>query len=215
MRPFSDYLAEFGHGLLLTVELTAWSFVGAAAVAVVIVAFRVSPVRPLRMFGTAYVELFQNIPLLVWLVLLVFGLPEIGIKFDLFTTGVIGTALYSASYYAEALRSGVNTVSKGQAEAARALGLSFGQSLGTIILPQALRSIVQPLGNITIGLMMNTALTGAGAGVVELTEVANRVNLDLAEPILIFTAVGVVYGLLALVISTISGALERKLVIHR
>lgn len=215
MRPFSEYVGDFAHGLLLTIELTASSVVVAALVAIVIVAFRVSPIRPLRLFGTAYVELFQNIPLLVWLVFLVFGLPEIGIRFDLFTTGVLGTALYSASYYAETLRSGVNSVSVGQAEAARALGMGVLQSLGSIILPQALRSVIQPLGNITIGLLMNTALTGAGAGLVDLTEVANRANLELAQPVVIFAGVGVMYGLLALVISTTSGALARKLVIHR
>ncbi|QWF78599.1 amino acid ABC transporter permease [Amycolatopsis sp. CA-230715] len=215
MRPFSEYLGDFANGLLVTIELTASSFLVAALIAVVLVAFRVSPIRPLRLFGTAYVHLFQNIPLLVWLVFLVFGLPEIGVKFDLFTTGVLGTGLYSASYYAETLRSGVNSVPLGQVEAARALGMSVAGSFGSIILPQALRSVVQPLGNVTIGLLMNTALTGAGAGLVDLTEVANRVNLEVTQPVVIFVGVGVMYGLLALGISTTSGALARKLVIHR
>lgn len=214
MNVVVEHLPAFAEGLLATVELTALSFVGAALLALVIVSCRVAPVRPLRAFGTAYVELFQNIPLLVWIILFVFGLPEIGVQFGLFTTAVLATAMYSAAYYAEAVRTGINTVAAGQAEAARALGLGFRQSLTHVVLPQALRSVIQPLGNLMIMLLMNTALAAA-AGVVELTATANRVNLQVAEPILIFVSAGVVYGLLALCISAVTGLLERKLVIHR
>ncbi|WP_116048698.1 amino acid ABC transporter permease [Amycolatopsis palatopharyngis] len=214
MNVVFDHADEFGEGILRTLQLAGSSFAGAALVAIVIVSCRVAPVRPLRMFGTAYVELFQNIPLLVWIILFVFGLPEIGIQFDLITTAVIAIGLYQGAYYAEALRTGINTVARGQAEAARALGLGFRQSLAQVILPQALRSVIQPLGNLTIMLLMNTALAAA-AGVVELTAAANRINLQVADPILIFVSAGVAYGLLALCISGVTGYLERRLVIHR
>ncbi|MBN6035606.1 amino acid ABC transporter permease [Amycolatopsis sp. 195334CR] len=209
-----DNSGAFAEGVVTTVELTALSFVGALAIALVVVTFRVSPVKPLRLFGTAYVEIFQNVPLLLWILFFVFGLPKLGIQFELFTTAVLAVSMYSAAYYAEALRTGINTVATGQAEAARALGLGFGQSLRWVILPQALRSVVQPLGNLTVMLLMNTALA-AGAGLVELSTAANRVNLVEAEPILIFTGAAVVYALLALVITTVTRLLERRLVIHR
>ncbi|SFB60061.1 amino acid ABC transporter membrane protein 1, PAAT family [Amycolatopsis marina] len=214
MNVVFEHAGEFGEGILRTLQLAGSSFAGAAVVAIVIVCCRVAPVRPLRAFGTAYVELFQNIPLLVWIILFVFGLPEIGIQFDLITTAVIAIALYQGAYYAEALRTGINTVASGQAEAARALGLGFRQSLAQVILPQALRSVIQPLGNLTIMLLMNTALAAA-AGVVELAASASRVNNVESDPIVIFTAAGVAYGLLALLISTVFGVLERRLVIHR
>ncbi|MDQ0378892.1 amino acid ABC transporter permease [Amycolatopsis thermophila] len=214
MSGWTDHLGEFAEGVLNTVLLTVFSTLGAVLVALVITAFRICPVRPLRAFGTGYVELFQNIPLAVWLVLFVFGLPMVGISFELFPTAVLATALYMASYYAETLRSGINAVSSGQAEAARALGLGFGQSLRAVILPQALRTIIQPLGNVTIQLLMNTALAAA-VGVVELTEATNRVNLVLAEPLPLYVGAGVCYAVLAMVISSGAGVLERKLVIPR
>ncbi|RZQ61797.1 amino acid ABC transporter permease [Amycolatopsis suaedae] len=214
MNALLDHLDEFAEGALFTVELFALSAVGAFVIALFIVAFRVAPVTPLRMFGTAYVEVFQNVPLLAWLVIFVFALPEIGIQFDLFTTAVIAISMYSAAYYAETLRTGINTVATGQAEAARALGLGFGASLRSVVLPQALRSVIQPLGNVTVALLMNTALAGA-VGVVELTTTTNRINLIEAEPIVLFTGAGVLYALLAVVITVVTGLLERKLVIHR
>ena len=141
MSALLDHLPEFWQGLIVTLQLIAASFVGAVVWASLITAMRVSPVGVLRGIGTAYVETFQNLPLLVLLVLAVFGLPEIGIKASLLVTAVVVIALYEAAYIAEALRSGVNAVAVGQGEAARALGLTFGQSLRHVVLPQALRTV--------------------------------------------------------------------------
>ncbi|MFC7647222.1 amino acid ABC transporter permease [Streptosporangium lutulentum] len=179
-----------------------------------ITAMRVSPVGVLRGIGTAYVETFQNLPLLVLLVLAVFGLPEIGIKASLLVTAVVVIALYEAAYIAEALRSGVNSIAVGQGEAARALGLTFGQSLRHVVLPQALRTVIQPMGNIFIALTMNTALAGA-VGVVDLTAAANRVNLMEAQPIPIFVGAGLAYALIAACVGLVTGRLERRLVMVR
>src|SRR4051794_36952645 len=122
MSAFLDHLPEFWQGLIVTLQLTAASFAGAAVAGLVITAMRVSPVPVLRGIGTAYVETLQNLPLLVLLVLAVFGLPEIGIQAGLLVTAMVVIALYEGAYIAEALRSGVNAVSSGQGEAARALG---------------------------------------------------------------------------------------------
>ncbi|AWS47185.1 amino acid ABC transporter permease [Streptosporangium sp. 'caverna'] len=214
MSAFLDHLPEFWEGLIVTLQLIAASFVGAVVVGVAITAMRVSPVGVLRGIGTAYVETFQNLPLLVLLVLAVFGLPEIGIKASLLVTAVVVIALYEAAYIAEALRSGVNAIAVGQGEAARALGLTFGQSLRHVVLPQALRTVIQPMGNIFIALAMNTALAGA-VGVVDLTAAANRVNLMEAQPIPIFIGAGLAYALIAACAGFVTGRLERRLVMIR
>jgi glutamate transport system permease protein len=214
MNVITDHLGEFGDGLLLTVELTLLSLAGALAAGIAVAAMRVSPVRVLRAAGMAYVEVLQNIPLLVWLVIAVFGLPEIGVIAGLFTTSVVVIALYQGAYTAEAIRSGINAVPAGQGEAARALGLTFVQSLRLVVLPQALRTVVQPLGNIAIMTLMNTALAAA-VGVVELTAAANRVNLAEAQPIWIFVTAGLAYMALSAVFGLVTGGLERKLAIQR
>lgn len=214
MSVLLDHLPEFWQGLVVTLQLTVASFIGAAVLGVLITAMRVGPVGVLRALGTAYVETFQNLPLLVLLVLAFFGLPEIGIKADPLTTAIVVISVYEAAYIAEALRSGVNAVGTGQGEAARALGLTFRQSLWHVILPQSLRTVVQPLGNILIALTMNTALAGA-ISVVDLTAAANRVNLLEAQPIPIFVGAGVMYALIASVIGVVTGRLERRLVMVR
>ncbi|WP_049565384.1 amino acid ABC transporter permease [Nonomuraea sp. SBT364] len=214
MSVLFDHLPELWQGLIVTLQLTAASFAGAAVLAVLVTALRVSPVRVLRAIGTAYVEAFQNLPLLVLLVLAVFGLPEIGIQAGLLPTAIVVIAVYEAAYLAEALRSGVNAVSKGQGEAARAIGLTFSQSLRHVILPQALRTVVQPIGNIFIATAMNTSLAAA-VGVVDLTAAANRVNLAEAQPIPIFVGAGLAYALIAACAGFVTGRLERRLVILR
>jgi glutamate transport system permease protein len=214
MIVITDHLGEFGDGLLLTVELTLLALAGALAAGITVAAMRVSPVRVLRAAGMAYVEVLQNIPLLVWLVIAVFGLPEIGVIAGLFTTSAVVIALYQGAYTAEAIRSGINAVPTGQGEAARALGLTFVQSLRLVGHPQALRTVVQPLGNIAIMTLMNTALAAA-VGVVELTAAANRVNLAEAQPIWIFVTAGLLYMALSGVFGLVTGGLERKLAILR
>ncbi|MEW1837040.1 amino acid ABC transporter permease [Nonomuraea angiospora] len=214
MSVLLDHLPELWQGLIVTFQLTAASFAGAAVLGALVCALRVSPVRVLRAIGTAYVESFQNLPLLVLLVLAFFGLPEIGVKAEPLVTAIVVIAVYEAAYVGEALRSGVNSVSKGQGEAARAIGLTFSQSLRHVVLPQALRTVVQPLGNIFIATTMNTALAAA-VGVVDLTAAANRVNLVEAQPIPIFVGAGLAYALIAAAVGFTTGRLERKLVILR
>ncbi|GAA0933879.1 amino acid ABC transporter permease [Nonomuraea longicatena] len=214
MSVLLEHLPELWQGLLVTFQLIAASFALAAVLGVVVTAMRVSPVPVLRALGTAYVETFQNLPLLVLLVLAFFGLPEIGIKASALVTAIVVIGVYQAAYVAEALRSGVNSVGQGQGEAARALGLTFTQSLRLVILPQALRTVVQPLGNVFIALTMNTALAGA-ISVVDLTAVANRVNLVEAQPIAIFVGAGLAYAAVAAVVGFATTRLERRLVMVR
>jgi glutamate transport system permease protein len=214
MNALTGHLGELGHGVVTTVELTAVTTLAALLIGIIIAILRIGPVPLLRTVGLVYVEVLQNLPLLALLVLFVFALPQIGITFPLFTSAAIVIAAYEGAYMAEAIRAGINTVAVGQAEAARAIGLTFSQSLRYVILPQALRAVIQPIGNICIALLMNTSLAAA-VGVVELTQAANNVNLVEAQPIEVFTGAGIAYMLMALIIGLTTGRLERKLAIVR
>lgn len=214
MRVLTDHLPELWAGIQVTLLITMIGFAGALVLGVLIAAARISPLPGLRLVGTAYVEAFQNIPLLVWLIIFVFALPVIGIIYPLVTTAIVVLILYHAAPVAEAVRTGVNTVAVGQGEAARALGFSTTQTLRKIVLPQALRAVIQPLGNIFIALTMNTALAAA-VGVVELTAAANRVNLAEAQPIAVFVGSGLVYMVITLVVGLGAGVLERRVAIRR
>ncbi|GGN17347.1 amino acid ABC transporter permease [Lentzea pudingi] len=198
------------EGFLNTVALTVLSFAVALLVGLLVAVLRIVPVPLLRGAGAVYVEVWRNVPLLAWLVLFVFGLPEVGVTMPLFWTACTAIALYEAAFVAEALRSGVRSVASGQGEAARALGLSFRQSLWHVVLPQALKRVVQPLANIAIALTMATALAGV-VGVVDMTRAAQRINLELAQPLLVFTGVGLCYLVMAAGIGFGARALERRL----
>ena len=206
-------------GLLLdaigtTLLMVLVAGVGSLLLGVLVTVARVSPIPILRRAAFLYVQFFINVPLLALLLLAVFALPDDGLILPLLPTAIIVLTVYEAAYVAEAVRSGINTVSVGQIEASRALGLTLWQSLRLIVIPQSLRAVVQPLGNVMIALAMNTALA-AVIGVVELTSRVNKINLVYAQPIEIFTAAGLVYMLIALLIGLAAGRIERKVAILR
>ncbi|MFI9274279.1 amino acid ABC transporter permease [Kitasatospora sp. NPDC052896] len=207
-------LGQLGHGLLLTLAMTGLAFAGAVLLGLLLAICRISPVPPLRLAGAGYVTAFRNIPLLVLLVLFVFGLPEVGLLYSLFTTVTLTMALYWAAFVCEVLRAGVRTVPRGQIEAARALGLTFAQSLRHVIIPQALRSMVQPLGNIFIGLALSTSLAAA-VGVPELTGQSELVTLKYDNPLTSFAVTTAIYVLITLSTGLITGRIERRVAIRR
>lgn len=205
-----DLLAGFG----VTIELTLLGFVGAVILGTLLAVFRVVPVTPLRVVGAVYVEFFRNIPLLALLVLVIFGLPDVGVTYSLFVSASMCLALSGAAFVCEAMRSGINTVPVGQAEAARAIGLTFVQSLRHVILPQAFRTMVQPLVNVFIGVALSSSLAAA-VGVSELTNRTQQLNLKYAEAVGSFLVAGVLYLLLAMTGGGVGGRLERRLAIRR
>ena len=214
MDIFVDSAGPLLQALGTTVVMAVIAGVGSLILGTLVTAARISPIPVLRTLAFGYVQFFVNVPLLVLLILAVFVLPDAGIIGPLAPTAVIVLALYEAAYVAEAIRSGVNTVGSGQVEASRALGLTLGQSLRYVIIPQSVRAAVQPLGNVMIALTMNTALAAA-VGVGELTAAANKLNLVQAQPILIFSVAGLVYMALALVIGLGTGKIERRVAIKR
>jgi glutamate transport system permease protein len=205
-----DSLGFLLGGLLVTLELTALGFVGAMLLGTVLAVFRVSPVPPLRVAGAVYVEVLRNMPLLSLLVLVVFGLPDVGVTFSLFTSAAVCLAGFGAAFVCEAIRGGINAVPVGQAEAARALGFTFTQSLRHVILPPAFRTMVQPLVNIFIGIALGSSLAAA-VGVSELTNRTQLLNLQSAEAVVLFLVSGAMYLAIALLGGAVGGTLERRL----
>jgi glutamate transport system permease protein len=204
----------FAAGFRTTLALTLASFAGALAIGLVVASMRVSPVAPLRAAGTAYVEIVRNIPLLVLIFLFYFGFTKIGIRYSEFDTAVIVIAAYTGSFIAEAIRSGVNTVAQGQAEAARAIGLTFPQSLRLVVLPQALRAVVAPIGNIFVALIKNTALA-LTISVMDLGFQYQHLTHETAQPVPILLGTAVGYLALALTAGWLFSVLEHKVAIKR
>lgn len=203
-----DNLSFLANGLLTTVMLTILGFVGALVLGTIVAIFRVSPIPPLRVLGTVYVEFFRNVPLLTLLILIVFGLPDIGLLFPLFWCGVLGLVLAGSSFICETVRSGINTISVGQSEAARALGMSFWTQLRLVVLPQAFRAMVQPLVNNFIGILIGSSLAAA-VGVSDITNVTQQLNIRYAEAVVLFLISGAVYLVLALSAGGVGSWLER------
>ncbi|MEE1745526.1 MULTISPECIES: amino acid ABC transporter permease [unclassified Streptomyces] len=215
-----------GYDLLgafwVTVQLTVYSALGSLIWGTLLAGMKVSPVPLMRGFATAYVNVVRNIPLTVIMVFSSLGLYQtLGIALGAdateginFRLAVLALAAYTAAFVCEALRSGINTVPVGQAEAARALGLSFTQVLRLIILPQAFRAVVNPLSNVLIALTKNTTVASA-IGVVE----ASYLMKDMieAEAQLILIALVFAFGFIVLTLPTglILGWVSKKVAVKR
>jgi glutamate transport system permease protein len=210
-----DNLDAYRLGFLTMLALTVLASALALALGVLLAAMRVSPVPTLRGAGTAYVELVRNTPLTVVFFFAVFVLPQLDIGLSFFTFAVIAVTVYHAAFFCEAVRSGINAVGVGQAEAARSIGLTFTQSLRLVILPQALRTVVPPLINVVIALTKNTSIAAA-FGVVELTAVGTRLANANADAVLaVLAGVAVCYLVLTLPSGWLAGRLERRVAVAR
>lgn len=172
-RIFAEYRDEIFAAFWVTIKLTAYSGLGALILGTFLAAMRLSPVPMLRWLGSAYVTILRNTPLTLILLFCSFGLSQtLGITLanprsptsiadSNFRLAVLGLAVYTAAFVCESVRAGVNTVPVGQAEAARSLGLTFSQNMRTILLPQAFRSVIAPLGSVLIALTKNTTIASA------------------------------------------------------
>ncbi len=170
MRAFLETLTSnwpiFQQGFLTTIKLFLISAVGSMVLGTALGAMRVSPVPVLRGFGASYVNLIQTTPLTLVFAFLVFAVPKLDVNIDYFPSACVALIVYTAAFVCEVVRSGVNTVPAGQAEAARAIGMTFRQVLGLIVLPQAFRNIVPPMMSVQIALLKNTTIA-AGFSVLE------------------------------------------------
>jgi glutamate transport system permease protein len=209
-----DNLDDYLEAMRITAVLTLVSFAVAMVIGVVIATFRVSPVPPLRLAGTVWVEALRNTPLAVLFLLFFFGLPKVGILYSPFVSSLIILSIYTSTYVAETVRAGINSVSRGQAEAARSLGLTFSQVLARIVMPQALRTVVAPLGSVFIALIKNSGIAST-ITVLDLTGMARRLSEITARPLAVFVGAAVAYLILALPAGWAVGALERRVAIKR
>jgi aspartate/glutamate/glutamine transport system permease protein len=156
----SDHFPEFSSGFWVTIRLVAISFVIAMIVGTLVAALRVAPLKPLNWVGGLFVETFRNTPLLVLLFISFAGLRRAGVPVDAWVAGTASLGLYTAAYVAEALRSGVFAVGKGQIEASLSLGLDYPRTLRYVVLPQAFRTVIPHLGSLIIAMIKNSAIIG-------------------------------------------------------
>lgn len=196
-----------GWGLLITLRYTVITCVLGLVIGLLVALAQLSPLRPLRIIGMLFVEFFRNVPLLVWLLWSYYALPIFaGIKIGRETAGILALSLYGAAYYAEILRAGIQSLDHGQADAAKALGMSPVQAMYRIILPQAFRQMIPPLAGQTIIQMKNTTLLSV-ITIPDLLYQASYISSFTYRPMEVYTAVGIIF----LIILVPSNYLARRL----
>lgn len=207
----------------VTVQLAVYSAIGSLIWGTILAAMRVSPVPIMRGFATAYINVIRNTPLTVIIVATSLGLWQTmgatmgSDRFDTthFRLAVLGLTVYTACFVCESVRSGINTVDVGQAEAARALGLNFGQVLGLVVLPQAFRSVIGPLASVLIALTKNTTIAAA-IGVSEAALLMKEMIENEAHLLfLIFGVTALGFVLLTLPTGLILGRVATKVAVKR
>jgi glutamate transport system permease protein len=200
----------FGPFFLRTIELFVLSAVGSLIWGTILAMLRVSPVPVFRAIGTAYVTIARNTPLTLVFAFFVFAYPLLDIvKVDYFPAAVIALTVYTSAFICEVVRSGINTVPVGQAEAGRALGLTFAQILGQVVLPQALRSVVPPLISTLIALLKNTTIA-AGFSVAEAGAIRSYLSERGDNQLIGLLWVALGFIILVAVLSFVQRSLEKR-----
>jgi glutamate transport system permease protein len=221
-----DILVAFG----VTVEISVAAGVIALVLGFALAALRVSPIALGRGVGAAYVRLVRNTPLLLIMLIFAFGLPELGFRPELdvnswfglesdspllrfnvfFVFATLALGFYTASFVCEAVRSGINSIPVGQAEAARSIGMTFGQTTRQVIMPQAFRVVIPPLASTMIAMTKNSSLA-AGVGVTEAAFLMRKLTNDNGDVVLpIFVGFALGYMVLVALISLVASVLERR-----
>ncbi len=210
-RLLAEYGPAFGQALLLTWKLTILSFVPGFLLGIVITVLRLLPLPPLRFVLTGYVEIFRNIPGVALLIFIVFALPDLNVLIDYEPAVILTLTLVCSAFTADYLRAGINTVASGQIEAALSLGMRPIRIIISVVLPQALRAVVQPLTSLLIALMLSTSLASQvpfpGR---ELTALVSKIANDSAVGILAFAVAAVLYVTTGLLIGWAGATLEKK-----
>jgi glutamate transport system permease protein len=203
------------EGFWTTIRLTALSGLLSLVIGTALAIMRVCPIPPLRWAGATYVTIVRNTPLTLVFVFSTFGLPRLDVRLSFFAFAVVALTVYTSAFVCEAVRSGINSVAPGEIEAARSIGLTFGETLRQVVLPQAYRAIIPPISNVIIALTKNTSIAVAFS-VAEATSILRRLqNQDASAtfPLLVTTAAG--YLVLTLAISYAFSRLERRVAVAR
>ncbi|MEZ5091801.1 amino acid ABC transporter permease [Nocardioides sp.] len=225
MQTFIDNFATIWSGFATTLWLLFFSAILSTVMGTLLASFRVSPIPTLRAVGTSYVNVFRNTPLVLILAMTSGVMPILGLKVDIdvgfrtftsqFVLATLGLSFYTAAFVCEAVRSGVNSVALGQAEAARAIGMGFTLSLREVVLPQAFRAVIPPLTSTYIALAKNTsvvAIFGVPDAAYYMRKLGNQYASDLW---FIFIGIAAGYVLIVMAISLAGNLLERRLVVLR
>ncbi|GIO04149.1 glutamine ABC transporter permease [Brevibacillus reuszeri] len=200
------YLEGFGN----TLKASLLALIGSFVLGTIFAIFRISPIRPLNWIGAAFVEFIRNIPLILVVFLFFVGLPSIGIVLNPFLAGTMGLTVYTAAFIAETIRAGIQAVPKGQTEAARSSGLTYLQTMRYVILPQAIKVVIPPMGNQFINLVKNSSVLGVIAGL-DLMYFGDLIAADTFVTFDVYIFVGLFYLILTLPLSSFVSYLERRL----
>ncbi|AND16171.1 amino acid ABC transporter permease [Rathayibacter tritici] len=199
------YVPAFGNTLILF----SVSLVFALLIGTVVGAMRVSPIPIARAVGTVYVNTIRNTPLTLVMFFFAFGYPKLDLpNVDYTNLAICALSLYTATYVAEVLRSGINTVPIGQAEAARAIGLDFGLTMTQVVLPQAFRSVIPPLMSVLIALLKNTTVA-AGFSVAEAGTIVRVLNERGENSLIVVLWVALTFVVLVTLLSLVQRQLEK------
>nr|PZN42101.1 MAG: glutamate ABC transporter permease [Actinomycetota bacterium] len=216
------YAPDLAVGFLHNLQIAALCAVFSLILGTILVIMRVAPTPVLRAVGTVYVNVVRNTPLTLVLAFCALGLSDtLGLTFsdtpitNSFWLVVLGLSAYTATFVCEALRSGINTVPLGQAEAARAIGLTFFQSLRLVILPQAARSVIAPLGSVMIAMTKNTTVAIAAGYLAESAFVMRDTFDDTGVSIPIFLGLAAAFMAVTLPIGFLTGWLAKRMAVAR
>ncbi len=215
MEQYWSLWPTYWQGFQMTVLLLVVSGILALILGTIIAAMRISPVGSLRVFAATYTEVARNTPLTLVFFFTAFVLPFLGLRWAFVPLAILALTYYTSPFVAEALRSGINGVPVGQAEAARSIGLGFGQTVSLVVLPQAFRMTIPPLINVFIALTKNTSVAG-GFFVIELfaaTRALANANGNMVIPILLTTAA--LYLAITVPLGLLAARLEKRLVVQR
>jgi len=200
------------EGYRLTILLTLAAIPASLIFGTLLGVLRIVPNKAVRSMATVYVEFFRNIPLLIVLFFVYHALPRVNFTLSAFNSALVAIAIYTAAFVAEVVRAGIQSIHKGQLEAARSLGLSYVQTMRFVILPQAFAMIVPPLGNTYIAMLKNTSLASTIA-VAELVYQGEVLDSRTFRTFEIFITVGILYLTLTLPLGALVNALERRMVL--
>ncbi|MEU2116112.1 amino acid ABC transporter permease [Streptomyces sp. NPDC016459] len=209
MDVLTDNFSLYAKGFLGTVELTVYASALALVLGFLMASFRVAPVGSFRAFGTVWVAVLRNTPLTLLFFAVMLGLPRFGLVLPFQLFAVLALGCYTSAFVCEVLRSGINTVPRGQGEAARSLGMSFAQTLGTVVLPQAFRTVIPPIGSTLIALAKNSAIAGAFS-VTELLGTYKTLSELGYNIIWTFVWIAAGYLIITLTISALFHVLEKR-----
>lgn len=205
--PHVGFLAE---GAWLSAQVCALALIGAVILGAIVAIARTSSARWIRLLAEVYVDLFRNIPFLVQLFFFYYGLPELGIYFDAFTTGVVALSIAAGAYASDAIRSGILAIEPGIIEAAEVSGLSRRVTFTRIVLPIALRTAVRPLGSVLINMILTSSILST-ITLNELTGSARIVASDTFRPFEVYVVLLVVYAALTYLVSIAVNLLHVRL----